>query len=544
MQRPRRPVADRALDAWPLVLALLLCWPLLTSGGYPLARDLVFVPHQPLTDASLGLGDAAPRAVPVDALVSLASHVVDGGVLARVVLPVVLATAGWGAHRLVRPLGTTARLAVAGFAVWNPYVVERLALGQWALLASYAALPWLAVAADRWRRERRRADLAAVVLWTAVASITPTGGVVAVVTVLVLGSWRPAVPAALLQLSWLLPSFVGAAGLTSDPDGVNAFAARAEAPGGVLVSLLGLGGAWDRDSVPATRESWWGLVAAVVAVAVVVLGWRGLRSFWGSCAPRALGLGLGGLLLAAAGATGPGTDVLRWLVTTVPGAGLLRDTQKYDAWWALLVVCTFGVVVDRAVSAARRSGPELVLSTGLVAVALPGVLMPDATRVVWPTVDPVTLPPSLTAAAARVARNPADVVVLPWASYRRFPWGHGPASDPAVRMLDADVVTDDSLRVGSMVVAGESARAAAVARELARPDPDLASLGFGWRLTWSDDLRGVTLTRLDDPAAVPDPVAPAARWLVRVVDLLLAAAVVLAGVLRVAARKQEPHPSR
>ena len=79
----RATVRRIALDAWPLLVAVVLLLPLLTRPGIPLARDLVFVPRQPWTDAVLGLGDAAPRAVPLDALVSLATVVVDGGVLAR-----------------------------------------------------------------------------------------------------------------------------------------------------------------------------------------------------------------------------------------------------------------------------------------------------------------------------------------------------------------------------------------------------------------------------------------------------------------------------
>ena len=81
----RRPSGRSVvLDAWPLLLSLVLCWPLLTGRGLPLARDLVFVPRQPFTDASIGLGDAAPRAVPLDAVVALLSQAVGGEVLARV----------------------------------------------------------------------------------------------------------------------------------------------------------------------------------------------------------------------------------------------------------------------------------------------------------------------------------------------------------------------------------------------------------------------------------------------------------------------------
>ena len=128
-------------------MAFVLLAPLLTGGGYPLARDLIFVPHLPLGEGALGLGDGPPRAVPLDAVVSALSWVVDGGVLARIVLPMTLAIAGWGVARLVAPLGWVAQFAAATFAVWNAYVVERLALGQWALLLAYAALPWLVMAA-------------------------------------------------------------------------------------------------------------------------------------------------------------------------------------------------------------------------------------------------------------------------------------------------------------------------------------------------------------------------------------------------------------
>ena len=156
--------------------------------GYPLARDLVFVPRQPFTDASIGLGGTAPRAVPLDAVVSVATALLDGAVLARVALLLALALAGWGMLRLTAPLGTWARLAASGFAVWNPFVVERMALGQWALVTAYAALPWILLAAARYRRTGERGALASVVLWSALASLTPTGGLLALATSLTAGA--------------------------------------------------------------------------------------------------------------------------------------------------------------------------------------------------------------------------------------------------------------------------------------------------------------------------------------------------------------------
>ena len=574
MQRSRRvSAAAAALDLWPVLLAVVLCWPLLTASGHPLARDFVFAPHQPWTDATLGLGDAAPRAVPLDALVSLASVGVDGGVLAKVVLPLVLALAGWGVHRALGSLGTVARLAAAGFAVWNPFVVERLALGQWALLAGYAALPWLAMAATRWRRDGRLVDLAAVACWLAVASITPTGGLIGTVTVLVLGAEtvRRTLPlagiAAVLQLPWVLPGLVGSTGLTSDPDGVAAFAARAEGPGGVIASVLGLGGIWDGLSVPGSRETWWGTAAAVVAVVVVVVGVPRLARTWGrGVTGRAAGLGVGGLLLALLSSWGPGADLVRWVVETVPGGGLLRDSQKYAAGWAVLVACCVGVVTDVAVAATRRAGPELGVPLVVTVLLTPFLLLPDATRVTWPTVTPVDWPAGVTGLDALLDELADDegaeapVATLPWRSYRLFEWGTGlTSSDPALRLLDRPVLVADELVVGELVVSGESSLAASLGRalETSSPAEALAATGIPWVVVYRDDpdadeldLSGLEL-RAETPEvavyrapAVADrhvAAAGPARWTVIAGTLLAALLVLLAAVTRVALRKQAAH---
>ena len=60
-------------------------------------------------------------------------------------------------------------LAAAGVTVWNPFVVERLALGQWALLTSYAALPWLLRALAH-PRDGTMSGVGPVVGWAALAS--------------------------------------------------------------------------------------------------------------------------------------------------------------------------------------------------------------------------------------------------------------------------------------------------------------------------------------------------------------------------------------
>jgi hypothetical protein len=504
------------LGLWPLALSLVLLAPLRHSGQL-LSRDLVFVPHEPLTDASLGLGGTAPRSVPLDAVVAVIGTVVDGGVLGRVVLLLSLAAAGWGVLRLTSGLGPTGRLAASGFAVWNPFVIERLALGQWALVLAYAALPWVVLAAATHRRTGSRRAGASTVLWSALASLTPTGGLLALAGTVAGGasrrlrSWALVAVVGVLQLPWIVPSLVGGASRTSDPAGVAVFAPGSDASGHPALALLGLGGIWDGLSVPDSRHTWLAVAAIVVVAISAVLG---VRRWWDvapDLAPRLAALGLVGLLLALAPTSGPGQDVLRHAVSSVPGAGILRDGQKLLAPFVLLVTCLGGAAVDAAARSLRRHGVEVVASVGLLLVLLPIGLVPDGAGAVWRAVRPVPFPASLDQVSAIVDDGPPGLalVTLPWRSYRNFSWGTGyPSSDPLVRMVDRPVITSDDLAVGDRVVRGESTTDARVGAALARGRPArvLPSLGVGWVVVYADDPAAgdVDVTGLRRVVATPD----------------------------------------
>ena len=567
-----RRVVPFALDAWVGVLTVVLLWPLLTGSGHPLARDLVFTPHQPFRAAWLGLGSTPARAVPLDALVSGADVVVGGAFLARVSLAAILLLAGGAAHRLLRDAHPAARAATAGLAVWNPFVVERLALGQWALLAAYAACFVVVACSVRLRRvasgsPRERLPVAAGLLVAlAVAAITPTGAVVAAGVAVVL-AWARGTRllalfvAVLVQLPWLVPSLLGATGSTGDPAAVDAFAARAERSGGAVWSLLGLGGIWDAGSVPPSRAGVLGHLGSVLVVLVVVGGWPHLRRLLPDTAPRvaivaAVGLGLAAVATVPAGATG-----VRWLVEGVPGAGLLRDGQKWLMPAVVLVVLAFGALADGATAAVRRRSPGLVGTLATVLVLLPVAILPDGTRVVWPTVSPVTYPADFTQVARLVDGSEGSLVSLPWAPYRVYPWGSPSAVfDPASRWFDTDVDMSDQLTVGTTTLAGESPRSASVGAALARVDTprgaaaagdELRRLGVRWLLVQADAGTRPTLPagyveRFRGPHLElyesANPVVPVARpektqvILVVATDLLVSVLVLAAMVVATRAR--------
>ncbi|MDV7196512.1 hypothetical protein R4172_02920 [Rhodococcus kroppenstedtii] len=473
---------------WSFSLAALALGPLLGAllpgGGHLLLRDGVTTPRSHLTDSALGLGEGAARAVPQDAVVAVASSVIDGGALVVGILLLALTGAGVGAGVMVaRLLDTTAaapRMVAATVAIWNPYVAERLLQGHWSLLVGYAALPWTVVAAAALRREVGSRSVAAIVLCLGIAGLTPTGlllnALAAAAVVLAPGAPRRlatgVVLAATVLLSapWSVAALTSGAGAASDPAGVAAFAARAEPGLGTVGSLAGLGGIWNGDAVPSTRTTWWALVGTALLLVVAAAG---VPALWRRRSPvivAVTGLGLLAVLVAALAATPLGLDVGRWAAESVPGAGLLRDGQKWVALWMPGLVLAAAAGASSAVRAGVAS--LLVVAT-----------LPDLAWGVGGALRPVQYPDDWTRVAATIGASERDVAVLPSGTFRVFPFsGDVPVLDPAPRWLAADVLQTGDLPVGGQVVAGEGERAREVEDQLLAgraPDP---SLGVGWVL--------------------------------------------------------------
>jgi hypothetical protein len=473
------------VPAVSLALALAVIAPALLGGGFVLVYDMVFTPRQPLLPASLGLGPALPRAVPVDAVVALISAVVPGDVLQKLVLAGLLFAGALGAARLVPTESAVIRVVAAVGYTWNAYVAERLFIGHWTLLVAYAALPWVVLAGLGLRRGEPKAA-ARLVLAMLPAVLGPTGGLLAAGAAVAAAGRRRlwiTVPAGVvLNAPWWVPSVLHPAGGVSDPDAVAAFAARGESWAGPVLSVLGLGGIWNADVVPASRESPVTPVVTVLVVALTLLGCAVLARRWGPRPARALlGLAALGVLLGVAGAVPVLDDALRWSVAHVPGAGLVRDGQRFAAWWALLVGVGFALGAE---DLARRLADPVGRRAALAgAVLLPVAVLPDLAWGGLGRLQPVHYPPDWAVVAERLAadRDRGDVLVLPLMTYRAFEWNDGRTQlDPAPRLLPAATITEDSLPVGDAVITGEDTRIAGIRRALTDGSPPLTELGVEW----------------------------------------------------------------
>ena len=540
-------------SALPLLVSAVSALVIVGPGlgpGYLLVRDMVFVPSPPLTGRLLGLNHETPRAVPSDLVVALLSQVVPGQLVQKLVLLGILVSAGVGAARLA-PRSAAPGVAAALAAIWNPYVGERLAMGQWALLLGYAALPWVLrgivdVTRDRGAPAGRQLVIALVLgslggglAWVTIGvGLLAGAGAVAVGRrdaagdVLRRGAWAVLLWL-LLALPWAVPALTRPSGPASDPTGFAVFAPRPDSVLGVIGSLLTGGGAWNSEAVPAGRSALFGGIGAVL-----LLGWAlaGLALTRGARArdldPDAsdyrvpvVVAGVSGLLL---GLISTRPELLEPLAS-LPGGGLLRDGSRQLGPWVLVaaVGCAWGVHwLGR-----QEVGPALAW----LAAAAPVAVLPVLGWGLAGTFSPVDYPRDVRAAASALgaAREPGAVAVLPFEAYRRYDWNGGLSSMPPwSRLIDRRVVASSDLvvvqRSGPVRVAGEDEYAAEVAAALRADDAGVAlgRLGVRWVLVDAPTTpaprgtsvvsRGphVTLLRVDAPvdAAWPDrhdpPTAP------------------------------------
>jgi hypothetical protein len=557
-----------------LGLGLLALGPGL-GRGFLLSYDMVFVPRMPFSAALLGLTGGPPRAVPSDTVVAVASLVLPADFVQKIILLLIFVLACSGAAALLdsawaarnaggAPDGAAAgggapllaRLAAGACYAWNPYVAERLQLGQWALLLGYAGLPWVVRVLCTGPERVRLGRLVCVMIPAAIGGVAAMSvtALAAVPVALASPGGRArrllTVVAALglLSLPWLIPAL--AVPVHTDPRGIDAFAPRADTPFGRVGSLLLLSGIWNPQTVPpgfrGAASAFWLLLVIASACGYVLLVRPGrLRSAPGSrlgasspLAPVGLAIAaLAGLAIAAVAATSPGRAALRDLVTAWPGFAVLRDGQKFLAPLALAEAIGLGALaagVSTRVSSGVRAGaarPRHPAAAALAAMAVlaPVVLLPGMAWGMAGRLRPAEYPADWLRARQVIDGDPArgSVLLLPWAAYRNYPWNYGQAVfDPWARFTGREVISNDGLAVGSRTLAQESADSIRLNRIVTSRGPltgALRAAGVRYVVVDAGPLlaRADTLADQDARALAAQARLPGARLVIVSRDLLL-----------------------
>lgn len=462
-------------------LGLLALGPAIMPG-FLLSYDMVFVRHPPLAAATFGLAGGPPRAVPSDAVVAVISHLIPAGIVQKLMLVLIFALACSGAAALLAALRAPvlARMAAGIFYAWNPYVAERLIIGQWALLLGYAGLPWLVLVLRRGSERISWGRLSATVVPAAVGGFAAMTlyAVAAVPAALSRGDRRARAlrlgsvlaVLGLASLPWLVPTLL--VPVHTSARGVDTFAARADTPFGRIGSLLMLGGIWNAETVPRG----YGAPASVawLATVLVAIAAYGLLSRpWRVCP----GLGIAavaGLAIAMIGAIPQGRGLLRELIVSWPGFGVLRDGQRFVAPLALAEAVGLGSAVAWVARDLRATAVRAATALALMATVAPVLLLPGLAWGAAGRLHPVQYPADWLR-ARRIMDcdpHPGSAVVLPWAAYRRYPWNHSEAVfDPWARMLARPVILNDALQVGTRQVPAEDPRARRLSRVITAAGP-------------------------------------------------------------------------
>ncbi|MEV7396161.1 hypothetical protein [Aeromicrobium sp. NPDC092404] len=557
-----------AVPAWSALLAAAICLPFL-GRGYVLSYDMVWVPRLDLDRPEIwGLGTGLPRAVPSDAVVALLGAAVPAAVVQRLVLFAGLFLLAVGTARLLRERPLVAQLAAATLAVWNPFIAERLVLGQWPLLLACAAFPWLIDALGG--KHDPRWSVASLAL--AATALTPATGVMGLVLALV-AAWRRGVVgvvvlAALVNAPWVVAGLLHSSISRSDPAAVRLFELQPEGHFGRLGSALTLGGIWNTEVVPTSRTL---VLTVVIAVAIGAVIAVGVVTMWRDDG-RLLAV------LAVAGGVGLAVALLGWLdpdlvarvVRDVPGGGLVRDGTRWLALLVPLEAVAFGAGVHTILYRAEFTAWEVPVV--VLALALPLAALPDLAWGVGGRLEPATYPAAWADARRVVEKSSVrgDVLVLPFSAYRKPSWNHDTSVlDPAGRFFDRTTVTNDDLVVSGRTIDGEDPRAErvqavlegrAVRRNLARQGigivvvdteaPGATDALRSIRGARELDVQGDGLRLFALPGARPRPIDDGDRqimiatWIVTALTLAFATNGAIRGAVERRRRKPVPSGSR
>lgn len=483
---------------WIITLTAALCWPLFTgpSGSQFLLRDMVVPTHPPLTDATLGLNDAAARAVPQDTVLWAFGYFSDAGHAVRILLIAACLIGGLAAAELARRsihAGVIGQIVAPTMLLWNPYLVERLLQGQWSLVIAVLLLPAIVVA-TRMHNPLWRASAIAL------AALTPTGALLGGITALVSArTWSRRFDAlivtALVSGPWLVASALNpTVAATTDAAGAAAFAARAERFVGTLGAVAGLGGIWNGEAVPDPRETG---IAALMVLALLALFAFGARTAFA----RERGLvvmAVVSVLVISLLATPIGIALMEFALRTVPGAGLLRDSQK----WVGLALPGYTLLAAAGAEALARASHTQALYTAkarasgtsasqLLAAAVSVLIIFAAVPTLPSDVRPIAPIPrwvGWSTVAGVVATDDHAVAVLPAGSYRVIEGR--PVFDPAIKTLPAEVINSGELIVSGVGVNGEGNRGVERTLLAGADSPEqlesalakLRSEGVGWVL--------------------------------------------------------------
>lgn len=493
----RSPRATRAvLPLWVLLVSVATLWPFwlafaTPSSGYAfMVRDMMVPARMPLNDLNEGLSSSAPRAIPQDTLLSVFLPPLSTvWIVAAMVLFCAMAGMIYTAWWVRRTVGASlpVQMVASLLLVWNPFTIERMLQGQWSIVVAMWLLPAIAYTSTYKR-------CGPMLFFLGIAAFTPTGWIFGGIIALVCArSWLFAGVVAGAQLflaaPWLLVTVFNGSDVSADSSSAAAFAARAESGVGTLGALMGLGGIWNSEAVPDSRTGWSAAIGVLLCALMVMGAWGAreiIRRHCGVLVVAALAIVVPFLL-----STSAGVSVMGLLMDSVPGAGLLRDSQKFVA----LAIPGMTLLLARAV---QMIAGRLGTGRWLVSVAV-GILIALTVPALPAEMSPLKaqrLAPEWTQIVNAVSQpTHSSTLLLPPGNYRVQ--DGLPVVDPALKLLPGNPIDPGFLIVDDKLVDGNPT-AIALLQDTMNGEDHLAENSVGWVLVDRDSIADDTDTSAMD----------------------------------------------
>lgn len=438
---------QRVRTYWPyLLLSLIVMGPLLLPG-YILTMDMVFVPHPPLPSE---INASYPFYVALHFL----SYVIPGDTLQKLILLTILTLCGIGMHRLLEyELPKLNRWVIVGASMFytvNPFVYERLMMGQFAVIAGYSLLPFFIVSFHRflhgldWRQLARTTGWLLAISVISIHSIVPA--IILAVLVWAVALWQHrgtrfwqlsvtrlaigAVALVVVSSYWLVPTMLGLNQASSAIGAVGESAFRMQ---GNVFSILRLEGFWAEGRglfttahIAVTMPIIWQLLVWVGAVTGAVILWR-------RYSPKAV-LYIGVIVIGT--------------ILAFMGLPFLGNAYREPHKFVMLVA--IGLTVCAAVGADRLFRVKRLRAVAPAVIAVPLLLSP---AMLWGFSGQLTArayPPEWYALNQKLRSLPDDasIIFVPWHLYQRFSFSPRIVAHPAATFFDRSVLVSDDPEFG------------------------------------------------------------------------------------------------
>ncbi len=449
------------------------------NGHWIFFLDWALGPHMPLPPAQLyGLHGGLVTSLVLSLLVTIMSQMLGG---LGSVLPILLVFP-LAAVAVSSMVGRSWKARVPAILLYcvNPFVYDRLYVGQAGVLLGYAILPFVISSFASLATKAPFAWAKAAFWWTVIIACSPhylwISGVPLVAIAFVAKDKKTTLRNVItvVILTFLTTVYVmiagqaGGIGVRIGTRNLLAFRTTADSHFGLLLNLLDLYGFWRAGPILAKNivVGWPLFLLAILAMSaygVFASFTRSRRSESRSLGEAVLSIvlvisGIVGLFLAM-GSQGPTGQIFRLAYYHIPFFTIMREPQKFLALTALAEATCFGWGSEVLINNLTKPLPKRVLFG--VFLLIPMINEPLMFGGLTGQALTSAIPNSWEEAQSVMGSGYGRILALPWHQYLEYPFTQGRVvSNPSADFFTRYVISGDNIQLPSIYSVSTSPQSA------------------------------------------------------------------------------------